>query len=270
MTASSDPNAFAATISEIGERNLLAALAQRMDESVDRLPVSNAAILLPAMFAIGQKLAVTRTADPFNSPWVSAWRAVSWFLRNIPASERGHLAVEALKSSGALSMGAIIIHLSDPDDAKENDRENFDPTLDIDGVNAMKAEWLRQISNLAADPDAMLAHGDLTSLLYRWRDYTRTPDLPAKWVQQVVSTDARFAVLIDRLMSRGRSSGWGDRVSAPYDSFSKETIEELFGLETARERASAIELDGLPQDQAHAMRTLLRFLDGWRDGNERV
>ncbi|WCP11677.1 hypothetical protein sphantq_00057 [Sphingobium sp. AntQ-1] len=167
-------------------------------------------------------------------------------------------------------MGAIIIHLSDPDDAKENDRENFDPTLDIDGVNAMKAEWLRQISNLAADPDAMLAHGDLTSLLYRWRDYTRTPDLPAKWVQQVVSTDARFAVLIDRLMSRGRSSGWGDRVSAPYDSFSKETIEELFGLETARERASAIELDGLPQDQAHAMRTLLRFLDGWRDGNERV
>src|SRR5690606_18151504 len=98
-----------------------------------------------------------RALDPFNSPWVSAWRATSWFLKRIPEDARNPLAIEALRQTGALSMGAILIHLNDPADCRDGDRADFDPALDLVTVETMKTEWLKLIRARAAEPGQLIA-----------------------------------------------------------------------------------------------------------------
>jgi hypothetical protein len=247
-------------IADIENDGLLLSLVARLDESVDRLPVENAAVLLPGMFEIAQKLVGQGRADPFSSPWVAAWRATSWFLKRIPQEWRGSLALEALRQTKALSIAAILIHLSDPDDRKEGDA--FDPVLELGTIGAMKAEWLLQIRNRAADGDALIAESDLVSLLYRWRDYSGSLDEPREWLVKAIQTDQGFASIASCMMSRGTVHSFGDRVSTPHFSFNRESIDDFIGLAVAKAKCDAINFAEFPEHE-EALRTLHKFLEKW-------
>lgn len=262
LASTSDAGDLVSAIANIEANSLLPSLAARLDESVDRIPAENAAILLPAMFEIGQKLAGDRAVDPFNAPWTSAWRATSWFLKRIPEDERDKLAVEALRQTGALSMGAILIHLNDPADRKDSDGASFDPALNLNTVETMKAEWLVLVRERASESDRLIADPDLISLLYRWRDYSGTISEPKSWVDQAVQNDDGFVTLISRMMSRGTSQGWGDRVSTPHHTFDRSTIENFLGLEEAKARCANIDAAQFPE-QKEELKTLRAHLDVW-------
>lgn len=244
------------------ERNgLLPSLVARFDESNDRLPAENAAILLPEMFRIAQKFSDERGADPFNSLWISAWRATSWYLKKIPAIRRGDLALQALRLTEALSVAATLIHLSDPDD---NRREGVDfvPTLTEETVDAMKAEWLRIIRIRAAPDGNLIDDLDLSSLLYRWKDYTASFDEPKAFVARSIQTDEGFARIASRFMGVGRTHTAGDRVSSIIYRFNRETISDLIGLDVADARCAAINPDHFPEHKK-ALETLSTSLDDW-------
>ncbi|BBI61802.1 hypothetical protein HSBAA_31080 [Vreelandella sulfidaeris] len=91
LGATADERSLSESINGIEADCLLPSLAARLDESVDRLPVDNAAVLLPGMFRIAEKLAGLGEADPFSSPWLSAWRSTSWFLAKIPREQNRDL-----------------------------------------------------------------------------------------------------------------------------------------------------------------------------------
>jgi len=261
---SSDTQILAEDLADLETRELRPSLAHRFDESVDQLPIENASVLLPAMFALGQRLVETRSHDPFNSPWVSAWRAVSWFLKRLPSEDRNRFAVDALRASEALSVGAIIIHLSDTAARDAKERQDFAPPLDEGGVLAMKEEWLRQIRVLAKDAERMLSQPDLMSHLYRWRDYSGSIDEAKQWVTTSIPTDARFARFVLCLMSRGTTTTWGDRVSTTVYTFNKEAVDELIGIDVAATRLEAIDFATLSADEVLAMRTLRQHLSNWK------
>lgn len=262
LASTSNADELVSTIADIEANGLLPSLAARLDESVDRLPTENAATLLPVMFEMGQKLVGDRAVDPFNSPWVSAWRATSWFLKRLSEDVRNQLAVEALRQTGALSMGAILIHLNDPADLEDGDSANFDPALDLSTVGTMKAEWLRLIRERVTKPGELIADPDLISLLYRWRDYSGAMDEPKAWVEQAVQTDDGFVTLVSKMMSRGTSQGWGDRVSTPHHTFNRSTIEDFLGLEEAKARFERIDVAQFPKHKV-ALETLRTHLDDW-------
>lgn len=263
LNATGNVDQLTSVIEDLEANGLLPSLVARLDESIDRLPVENAAVLLPAMFEIGQKLAGVREANPLNSPWVSAWRATSWFLKRIPEDIRGRLVVEALQRSEALSVAAILIHLNDPADHKEGQEDSFDPTLDLKTVMAMKAEWLRQVRDRAKEPGRLAAEPDLMSLLYRWRRYAEeTPEEPRTWVTEVIKTDQGFATMVSRMMTRGTRHSWGDRVTTPHYTFSRETVEDFIGIDTAKAKCDRIDPTAFPSDE-DALRTLQRHLDVW-------
>lgn len=268
LDASATENGLAAAIAEVEADGLLPSLVARLDESVDRLPIENAAVLLPGMFRIAQKLAGQGNVDPFNSPWLSAWRATSWFLKRIPEEERGALALDALRQTEALSVAAILIHLSDPADRKEDEGDTFNPALDIGTVAAMKAEWLRLISIRAADGDMLIGEPDIMSQLYRWRNYADSLDPPREWMAGAIRTDAGFARMAARMMSRGRAHSWGDRVYTPHNSFDRATIDDFIGIEVAKARCDAIDFAEFPEHE-EALRTLHRFLEMWLGLRER-
>ncbi|MFL6635832.1 MAG: P-loop NTPase fold protein, partial [Massilia sp.] len=113
LDATSTEGRLTNAIANIEADGLLPSLVARLDESVDRLPVENAAVLLPGMFVIAQKFA-GQTRDGFDSPWISAWRATSWYLKRIREDARRPLMLDALQRTQALSVAATLIYLSDP------------------------------------------------------------------------------------------------------------------------------------------------------------
>ncbi|RKQ60808.1 putative KAP-like P-loop ATPase [Vogesella indigofera] len=260
LEATETKDGFAAAITALENDGLLLSLVVRLDESVDRLPVENAAVLLPGMFEIAQKIVDQGKADHFSSPWVSAWRATSWFLKRIPQGRRDGLVLEALRQTKALSIAAILIHLNDPADRNEGDA--FDPALDLDTVKAMKAEWLLLIRSRATDVDALTAESDLVSLLYRWRDYSGSLDEPREWMVRAIRTDQGFARMASRMMSRGTTHSLGDRVSTPHYSFNRETIDDFIGIGVAKAKCDVINSAEFPEYE-EALRTLHRSLEKW-------
>jgi hypothetical protein len=209
------------------------------------------------MFRIAQKLAGQSDVDPFSSPWLSAWRATSWFLKRIPEEMRGGLTLEALRQTEALSVASILIHLNDPADQKEED--DFDPALSLDTVTEMKTEWLRLIRSRAANGNALVAEPDLLRQLYRWRDYSGSLAEPREWIAEAIRTDEGFASMATRMMSQGTSHSGGDRVATSHNSFNKETIDDFIGIDVAQTRCGAINPAEFPEHE-EALRTLRRSL----------
>ncbi|MGN8088094.1 KAP family P-loop NTPase fold protein [Ralstonia sp. 22086] len=260
LDATGTADALSSAIEEIEQAGLLPSLAARIDESVSRLPIENAQVLLPALFRIAEKFA-GGNLDPFRSPWISAWRAVTWFLKRVPEELRGDLALAALRETEALSVAAILIHLNDPADRKEGTDETFDPTLDLDTVAALKDEWLRLVRSRAANGTLYTAP-DLVNLLYRWRDYSGSLDGPREWMLEAIRTDDSFAEMASRLMSRGTRYSAGDRVASPHNTFSRQAIEDFIGIDLAKERSDALDPAQYPA-QEEALRVLRRSLALW-------
>lgn len=261
LDATATDAGLAATIAEVEADGLLPSLVARFDESVDRLPVENAAVLLPGMFSIAQKLVGLR-GDSFNSPWISAWRATSWFLKRIPEQLRGDLALEALHRTKALSVAAMLIHLNDPADQKEGKADTFDPVLNLDTVEAMKALWLQLIRSRAAGGYALITAPDLMFQLYRWKDYSGSFDEPRCWMLDAIKTDDGFASMATRMMSTGKSHSWGDRVSTVHNMFNRETIEDFIGIDVAKARCDAINPADFSEHEL-SLRTLHNHLEIW-------
>ncbi len=261
LNATATEDELFSEIAAVEADGLLNSLVARLDESVDRLPTENAAVLLSGMFRIAEKLAGTNSGS-FDSLYVAAWRATSWYLKRIPENVRGGLALEALRKTEALSVTSILIHLSDPTDQNEGESGAFEPALDLNTVVAMKAEWLRLIRIRAADGDALIAEPVLISLLDRWKNYTDSMDEPREWVRKAIQTNQGFATMVTRLMSRGTSHTYGDRVSTQYNSFNKETIDDFIGIDVAKAKCDAINPAQFPEHE-EALRTLLRYLEKW-------
>ncbi|EHD3095314.1 TPA: AAA family ATPase [Salmonella enterica] len=261
LDATATEDEFSASISTIETDGLLSSLVARLDESVDRLPSEHAAVLLPGMFGLAEQFAGTNSGT-FDSPYMAAWRATSWYLKRIPENVRSHLALEALRKTEALSVASILIHLSDPSDRNEADSRPFDPALDLNTVVAMKTEWLRLIRGRAADGDALMAEPDLLSQLYHWKKYTDSINEPREWMMNAIQTDQGFATVATRLMSRGMSHTHGDWVSTQHNSFNRETVNDFIGIEVAKARCDAINPAQFPEHE-EALRTLLRYLEKW-------
>ncbi|GBQ81296.1 KAP family P-loop NTPase fold protein [Asaia bogorensis] len=259
--ATSDKALLTALINDVEAKGLLKSLAARLDERREMLPGENAAVLLPAMFKIAQSLVGESSGDPFNTPWVSAWRATSWYLKSIPKDVRGNLVVEALRSTRALSVGSILIQLNDPTSQEDDRRETFKPALELVTVEAMKTEWLKLIRERSVDISEMINAPDLMSQLYSWRAYA-SEDEPRKWVEKATLTDEGFATFSSRMMNRGTRTSAGDRVSTPHNSFQRETVESFIGIDKAKAKCDAIDPTVFPEHE-DALRTLLRYLEIW-------
>ncbi|WP_369987828.1 KAP family P-loop NTPase fold protein [Pseudomonas xanthosomatis] len=259
LDASSAEQSFVDSLASIVRDGLLLSLVARLDESVDRLPIENAAVLLPGMFQIAQSL-VRSHSDPFSSPYVAAWRATSWYLERIPEDERGPLVLGALRTTEALSISSMLIYLNDPADRTPN--VEFNPALDLETIQTMKALWLELIRARAADVDALIKSPGLDHLLYRWKDYSGSIEEPQVWVKSAIQTDEGFAMIASALMSTGTSHTVGDRVSKVHNIFNRETVTDFIGQDLARARYESIDPSNYPQHEV-ALRSLGAHLEAW-------
>lgn len=233
LEKSSDEEQLQRAIEDIENRQMLTSLVARLDESVKNLPIESATILLPAMFSIAEKL-VAVDSSGFDSPWVHAWRAVSWYIDRIPEDLRGELTIQALKKTKALSVTSMIIHLNDS--TSHDKGSQIQPKLDLQTVKVLKEEWLRQIRDLAESPSTLMKNSDLVSLLYRWRDYSGGFEEPRSWVNQNIRADDNLVLFLNSLITIRTSYTAGDKVSRSEEFIDLNSINDFVKLDTVTER----------------------------------
>ncbi|WP_324622612.1 KAP family P-loop NTPase fold protein [Delftia lacustris] len=265
LCATKTEESLAAAIASAEADGLLQSLAARMDESVDRLPVENAAVLLPGMFEIAEKLASSRGEDPFSSPWVSAWRSTSWFLHRVPEKMRGELALAALRKTKALAVGALMIQLSESS-AEKNDGVTF-PVLNSEAIQMIKNEWLDIVRTLSIESNALILHPHLVSIIYDWKNYSQSFNEPRMWVNNYIKNEKGFAEFIGKIMNRGRRHTAGDRVSVSYNTFDRRVIEDFVGIDVARNRLNNINVSDYPEYK-EALQTLSSNINQWLSNKE--
>ncbi|MFT5330402.1 MAG: putative KAP-like P-loop ATPase [Parasphingorhabdus sp.] len=248
---------------KIESRGLLSSLAERMDESVSQLPVTAAANIIPQMFMIGEKLIGNRVEDPFNSPWISAWRATSWYFNRIDKADRKQLFTESLKEADALAVPAILISLDYDSREKGSEREYL---FEDENLIEMTVAWVDKIELIAQNPDALLAKPNLIQLLYRWRSFSGSLEAPKKWLDQAVKKDSTLVSIILSFLSRGTSQGWGDRVAKVTKSFNRDTISLFFDINSLSRRIEKIELSNLSPDESDAIKILRGHIEKWEKG----
>lgn len=253
---------LAVAIERAESDGLLESLVERLDESVDELPVANAHVLLPGIFQIAQKFSGGGNVGNFGSPWISGWRAASWYIKRIPGDVRSEHVLHALRKTEALSVAAMIINLNDPAARDEDDAGQFEPTLDLPTIEALKREWLVLIRRRAEPVEILISESDLVSLLYRWRDYAGSFDEPRAWMAEAISTDAGFANIVSRLVSTVSTHADGDRTYSVHKRFNKDTIDDFIGIDVARKRCDTIDLSLFPENQAD-LETLKVSIERW-------
>lgn len=261
LDATETPDRLSNAIAMAEDDGLLPSLTSRLSESVSRLPVENATVLLPGLFEIAQRVRNT-AADTFHSPYMAAWTVTNLFLKRIPSNVRGELALAALRRTKGLSIGSMLIHLSDPAAREANSGGSVDLALESSTVEEMKAIWLELMRDRAANDALLIEDPSVIGLLYRWRDYTGAFNEPREWVEKAIRDDQGFVNIAAQMMSRGTTFRAGDRVAMPHFSFNKTTVDDFIGIDVAKARLDAIDPTEFSELE-EVLRTLRRYLEVW-------
>lgn len=261
VNGSRDPTTLDAALTALYKNNLLPSLATRLDEGVDQLPLENIGVLLPAIFELGGELK-NASDGPFNSPYISSWRAASWLLRRVPeAGQRSAIMEAAMQASAALAVPAVLISLDADAREKGGGRELL---FDGGGFARLKALWVDKVRAVADDGDRLVQISDLVSTLYRWRDFAGGFDEPRAWVQGRTKSSKDLVDILAKFVSIGRAQSVGDRVAARTESFERRYIEDFFDLEELERRLSTLAVRRLTDDTSRLMGILAQQLEQWR------
>lgn len=264
--ATADDAALAAEIDKFRQRGLLATLATRFDESVEELPLDNIDNLLPAIFTLGEELGRQPGADgPFNTPFVAAWRAASWYLRRLATpEERVGVMLAAMTKARALAAPAVLISIDM--DVRAKPEEAGERLFDDAGLESIKKHWLEIMAERLGETEDLLGDDHLISHLYRWRDFSGSLDGPKAWVEGIAANPELFPKLIVRFLSVGTQSSWGDRVSTKSESFRYETMTDFFDLSMLKRQVAAVDTKRIDPEEARILEILLRYLERWESG----
>ncbi|UZD91918.1 KAP family P-loop NTPase fold protein [Cognatishimia activa] len=268
VSVSGDEEKLKEFIGSIRSKGMLGSLISMIDESVERLPVGNAAVLLPMLFKMAEDSVEEEGPSMFNSSYTQGWRAASWYLRSLPAEERSQHAIDALRKTGALQVASTLIHLNDPASQSENSSNRLEPALTAEELDGLKQEWLHLVRQLSGDRDKLLERDDLISLLFRWRDYSGGLTEPKTWVDSVIDSDEGFCMFLRKATSVGWTTTVGDRVSRKTEGFEKSTISNFIGIHEALERAERLAGTSIEKRFSSELGNLRTHLDLWLQEEE--
>lgn len=265
IEAVADPETLPPVVADFRERGLLGALATRFDESVDDLPLAPFDNMLTLIVVLGEEMGrVPGLKDSFNTPFLSCWRAASWYLKRLDQPElRSAALLRVMQATGALSVPAVLISL----DIDRRTKPDIEPAFDDDGLELVKQAWIAQLEQRSTDLDAILSDDQLLSHLYRWRDLSPTGiAAPRAWVQGIVVDESVLVRLLVRFLSIGSRQTVGDRVATKSESFRRDTLEDFFNLSELEDRLRRLDRAGFDAEQQRILKILDWHFERWNAG----
>lgn len=262
-----DPEKLAIVVASLADRNLQAPLAQRLDQSVNDLPLEQPALLLDLIFTNGETLG-RPDSGPFNEPFVASWRSAHWYLRRLPGSgERRSAFTEAFRSSGAMAVPATILSLQDKA-MSEPDPQNS-PIFTAEDLSALKALWLERMEEQAADVDRQLSEPNLIARLFRWQQFGGD-ERPKEWVTMVGSSLATIVPLLQQFVNRGSSQSIHDLVATPTESFHREHFEAFLPVEVVQQALDQVDRTNLTDVERKVVSLFERHVELWNIGLDKL
>lgn len=266
--AVADPEGLASIVADLRQRGLLTALATRFDESVDELPLHPFDSMLALIVVLGEEMGrKPGLKDPFNTPFLSCWRAASWYLQRLEEPEKRSAALlRVMEGTGALAVPAVLISLDIDRRAKPEDGDSG-PAFDDAGLASLKQQWIAQMEARSAELDVILENEQLVSHLYRWRDFSPVGiEAPRAWVQTVIADDHNLARLLVRFLSIGSQQSWGDRVATKSESFRRDSLSDFFSLSDLEDRLRRLKRADFDAEQRRILEILDWHFDRWNAG----
>ncbi|WP_374554245.1 KAP family P-loop NTPase fold protein [Aquitalea pelogenes] len=255
-------------IANIERDGKLRSLAERLDESVGQLPISNSQELLCMLFIIAEKIAGSGVSGGFDSSWICAWRSCHWYIKRIPEAFRDVRVLQVFRLCKVVSISAMLISLSDASENESGEGSGFDPAFSMSAVAELKLEWLRIVNSRDNQINDLLLNNNLTWLLRCWERFSGGVSEPRSWISEIITDDHGFIRVVDCMLNRGRAHAVGDRVSIPYNTFRRVDVEDFIGVDVVKERMAKIIVSDYPE-YAEVLENFAKHIDMWGGESER-
>jgi hypothetical protein len=260
-----DPAALALMVSSFAERNLLAALANRLDQSVNELPLDNPVPLLALLFGNGEQLGRS-DSSPLNDPFVASWRSAIWYLARLPDSAiRRDVFADAFKASDAMAVSAFVLSLED--DALNKPDAGRAANFTVEDLEALKQLWLTRMGEHAADIAKQLAEPGLISRLYRWMQFGGDA-APRAWATARGSAPETVIPLLRGFINRGLSQSWGDLVATQTESFHRQHFDDFVPVATVAATLANVDRMRLTPDDAKVIALFEKHASLWSSSED--
>ncbi|MES2044510.1 MAG: P-loop NTPase fold protein [Pseudomonadota bacterium] len=260
MHASEDPTQFLAAFHNLVDRDLRAALAHRLDESVKRLPLDHPERWLALIFENGEALGKA-SQGPFNDAFVASWRSAIWYLRRLGSSAASLRAFNnAQATMNMLAVSGFVLSLDD--DARTKPDSRYEPVFELSDWESAKETWLTNMEAFSENVGAMLGANDLVSRLYRWKQFGGD-DAPRDWAKRVAEMPEHMPTLLARFVNVGTRQSWGDRVATKTETFHREHFDDFLPIEVVQASLAKIDAAKLSSEESRIVALFNRHAEDW-------
>jgi hypothetical protein len=260
VSASTDAVRLREVVQSFVGRGLREALAFRLDESVQRLPLDNASLLLAIIFENGENLD-SPSQSIFNNAFTASWRSALWYLRRLQSSDIAFAAFSAaMATTESLAVPGAVLSIDDQARTEQGGR--FPPILsELHSIEA-KRLWVTRIEEQAENIDGMLGREDLLKLLYRWKQFDGD-DAPRNRVIRVVSKRSRLPELLMRFVNVGTSQNFGDVVATKTETFHQKHFEDFLDVATVNSGLAQLAQADLTAEKQRVIAIYIRHASRW-------
>jgi hypothetical protein len=185
----------------------------RLEAYKQKIDFQHAEPFITALFDIADGLRQQRVGFFEISPRMHAERIVYWHLKQqSDLALRGVVLLATINATDGLTLPAGVVGLLDQ--LAHGEGAEKEEAVPADTLLTLKLLCVEKISAAAADRQ-LVAHPDLSMLLYTWREWDNV-DAPKAFCAELINTPAGIEALLRSLMVPATSHGLSDYVARPH------------------------------------------------------
>lgn len=255
-----DPHVFPAVVSDLFKRGKELALVNRLERSVEELPLDRAELLLALLFTSGERLDQDGLAS-MNGPFLTCWVTVDRYLARLPDSKtRRDAFVTAFEAGTFLAVPAMILSLQERAHSKPD--SNDPPLFELEDLKPLQRLWVERMEERAQDLAYQLTQPNLMGRLFRWQDFEgKRP--PCEWASEVGRSPDHIVALLNQFMNRGQMQGFEDLVATPMNSFHREQFEAFLPIEIVHDTLEKLDRQSLSEEDRKTIALFEQHAASW-------
>jgi predicted KAP-like P-loop ATPase len=263
LANASDRSKLRSQFAELRAQGLLDVALDRLEAYKQAIDISHADAFVTALFDVGDGL---RQGLGFFeiSPARHAQRIIYWYLKQDQDMEsRATALLRTIEATDGLILPVSFVSLIEPREppAQEASQEEFIPAHSL---KAAKDLCVAKI--VAAASDGRLATcPDLTSLLFRWRDWAG-PNDPRAFCAGMISDPKDALRFIQSFVRPVTTQGMGDRVPQLHPQIRTKELEAFVSLEGLDAVLEAVRRDALSAEDQGVLDVFAKAMERRRKG----
>jgi hypothetical protein len=261
-----DSLAFPQIVEDLIRRGRQVALVNRLEQSVDDLPLERPELLLALMFGNGEALDRGGIMG-MNAEFLTSWIAAHRYLARLSDSRaRREAFTKAFEASHFLAVPATLLTIQQQ--AFDEPDKKDPPIFDLDDLKALQRLWVDRMAQSANNLDYQLTQPNLLGRLYRWRQFGDV-EAPGDWATEIARSRDHVLALLKQFVNRGSSQSINDLVATPIDSFQRENFEAFLPVSVVRNTLSGLPRDTLDVEGRQIIALFERYAQSWDEQDER-